>query len=94
MPVMSCVVQVVSTGILSPISGEPLVERLAWPVPAPGGPARRPWPSGCPLLVPPFNRRDQAAPDPLWQQTGARWWANAAMPTLIAITCGSSCCGC
>ncbi|MFJ8465068.1 hypothetical protein [Streptomyces swartbergensis] len=38
--------------------------------------------------MPPSNREDQTAPDPLWQQTAAQWWTNAATLTLIAITCG------
>ncbi|MFJ3102502.1 FHA domain-containing protein [Streptomyces sp. NPDC086835] len=86
--VMFCVVQVVFTGILFQIFGKPVVEQLAWLMPARWAVGMEAATTGLSRLMPPFNGEDPTALDPLWQQTAAQWWTNAMMLMLIVTACG------
>ncbi|MEE1754773.1 ABC transporter ATP-binding protein/permease [Streptomyces sp. SP18CS02] len=86
--VMFAIVQVVFTGILFQVYDSPGLEQFAWLMPSRWAIAG----AGATLdlghLMPPWDPKDPANLDPLWDHTAGQWGMNLTILLLIGIACG------
>ncbi|CAM5434867.1 FHA domain-containing protein [Streptomyces tanashiensis] len=85
--VMFAIIQVVFTGILFQVYGSPGLEQFAWLMPSRWGIAGAGTTLDLAHLMPPWDHKDPANTDPLWEHTVGQWSLDLGIQLFMAAVC-------
>ncbi|MFF9068892.1 FHA domain-containing protein [Streptomyces sp. NPDC014891] len=85
--VMFAIVQVVFTGILFQVYDSPGLEQFAWLMPSRWGIAGAGATLDLAHLMPPWDQKNPANTDPLWEHTVGQWSLNLGIQLFMAAVC-------